>query len=39
MITLHQLTGKSDVMITTVKIIKIFRFGCKTIIAIKLINF
>ena len=36
--TLHQSTGKCDVMIATVKIIKIFRFGCKTIIVIKLIN-
>ena len=39
MITLQQSTGKSEVMIATVKIIKIFRFGCKIIIVIKLINF
>ena len=38
MITLHQSTGKSDVMIASVKIIKILRFGCKVIIVIKLIN-
>ena len=39
MITLHQSIGKSDVMMAIVKIIKIFRFGCKIIIVIKLINF
>ena len=39
MTTLHQSTGKYDVMIATVKIIKIFRFGCKIIIVIKLTNF
>ena len=39
MITLHQSTGKSKVIIATVKIIKIFRFGCEIIIVIKLINF
>ena len=39
MITLQQSTGKSEVMIATVKIIKIFRFGCKIITVIKLINF
>ena len=33
------MTGKSDVIIATVKIIKIFKFGCKIIIVIKLINF
>ena len=38
MITLHQSTGKSDVMIATVKIVKILRFVCKVIIVIKLIN-
>ena len=39
MITLQQSTSKPDVMIATVKIIKIFRFGCQIIIIIKLINF
>ena len=39
MIPLHQSTGKSDVMVATVKVIEIFRFGCKIIIVIKLINF
>lgn len=39
MTTLHQSTGKYDVMIATVKIIKIFRFGCKIKIVIKLTNF
>ena len=39
MITLYQSTGKSDVMVATVKIIEIFRFGSKIIIVIKLINF
>ena len=38
MTTLHQSTGKSDVMIASVKIIKILRFGCKVVIVIKLIN-
>ena len=37
--TLHKSTGKFDVIIATVKIIKKFRFGRKTIIVIKLINF
>ena len=35
MITLHQSTTKYDVMTATVKIIKIFRFGCQIIIVIK----